>query len=134
MPKARQKPKLPDLFAQLGPRCSRCGNVREQADQRYCRRCANAYMRTWRKTHPMNEAHRKRDIARSIAHVTKKRGGLKPKPCEACGSPKAEMHHPDHERPRDVAWLCRSCHLAWHRFWRKTSAEVFAGWLADKAR
>jgi hypothetical protein len=29
----------------------------------------------------------------------------------ACGSTDVEMHHPDYDKPLEVIWMCRSCHL-----------------------
>jgi hypothetical protein len=36
-------------------------------------------------------------------------------PCEVCGSPFAEAHHPDYDRPMLVNWYCRKHHQAEHR-------------------
>lgn len=90
-------------------------------------------MREWRKTHPLNEAHKRRDSARSTAAVYKRRGKLIPQPCQICGSADVEMHHPDHELPLQVAWLCRACHLDWHAFWRRVSAEAWQWWTSRVA-
>jgi hypothetical protein len=81
--------------------------------QRYCRPCHAAYMREWRKTHPLNPEQRKKDAARSYAGVYKRRGLLEPQPCP-CGS-EAEMHHPDYDQPLKVEWMCRPCHLEHHQ-------------------
>jgi len=32
------------------------------------------------------------------------------RPCEACGTPKAQAHHPDHWIPLAIVWLCSRCH------------------------
>ena len=40
----------------------------------------------------------------------------RPKRCEACGSTcTPEAHHWDYNRPLDVQWLCRSCHVRVHK-------------------
>lgn len=109
--------------------CS-CGNE-ARAGGRYCRACHAKYMRSWRKEHPLSAEQRVRDAARSQAGVYLKRGQIQRKPCEVCGD-RAEMHHPDHEQPRFVAWLCREHHLAWHRHWRTVSLSVFRDWLGVK--
>jgi len=88
-----------------------------------------AYAREYRKTHPLNEGHRQRDISRSYAGVYERRGKLLRYPCQACGSSKSQKHHPDHELPLFVVWLCRPCHLAWHAHWRETVPTLFAEWL-----
>jgi len=41
-------------------------------------------------------------------------GRMKRQPCEVCGDPKSEAHHPDYAKPLDVMWLCRSHHVQWH--------------------
>jgi len=39
----------------------------------------------------------------------------KPIGCMCCGAgKKLEAHHPDYEKPGEVLWLCRSCHMRAH--------------------
>lgn len=90
-------------------------------------------MREWRKTHTLNEAHRARFVCRKTTRQARDRGDLVPQPCAVCAAGRAEMHHIDHERPYDVTWLCRPCHLAWHSFWRSSVLSLFDLWL-DAAR
>lgn len=78
-------------------------------------------MRLWRKTHFMSTEQIRKDIARSIAGVYKRRGKLERKPCEACGSAESQMHHDDYNKPLDVRWFCRPCHLGLHRAERKAA-------------
>lgn len=95
--------------------CSTCGAETSQAYS-YCRSCKNAYMRVWRKKRgPLRGEARRRDIARSYAHVYLKRGMLERRPCEVCGSLEVQMHHDDYDRPLDVRWLCRAHHRQEHR-------------------
>jgi hypothetical protein len=82
--------------------------------KKYCAPCHAAYMREWRKTHPMSEAQRRRSITRAYSRVLVMRGHLIPVPC-ACGSVDVERHHDDYGDPRKVTWVCRPCHLAHHR-------------------
>lgn len=95
--------------------CSKCGAKHTRTGQRYCVECHCAYMREWRKTHPLNDEQKKKDICRSYANVYKKRGKLVQVPCEKCGSPKSQMHHHDYSKPLEVEWLCRPCHMTLHR-------------------
>src|SRR5690348_5416393 len=71
-------------------------------------------MREWRKTHPLTPEQKKKDNARSYAYVYFKRGKLHKIPCECCGSPKSQMHHEDYDKPLEVIWLCRPCHMRLH--------------------
>ena len=86
-------------------------------------------MREWREANPLTGGPRSRDTARSYAGTYKRRGKLTTLPCQCCGDPQAEMHHQDHERPLEVTWLCRPCHLSWHAFWREISRLAFQQWL-----
>lgn len=97
-----------------GAACSKCRSAPPANKQRYCVPCHNAYMREWRKTHPLTAEQKKKDNARSYAGVYKKRGKLVKVPCESCGSPRSQMHHEDYDRPLDVIWLCRPCHMRLH--------------------
>jgi hypothetical protein len=73
-----------------------------------------AYMREWRKTHPLTPEQRKKMNARSYAQVNLQRGRLSKEPCFVCDGD-AQMHHPDYGQPLKVVWLCRKHHLDWHR-------------------
>lgn len=114
--------------------CSKCGQPHERAGQRYCADCHATYMREWRRTHSLNDEAKMRDNARSYAGTYKRRGKLDPEPCMCCGSPDAEMHHPDHERPLVVVWMCRACHLSWHAFWRDVVLVAWQFWSARAKR
>lgn len=40
----------------------------------------------------------------------------RPDRCDECGMQREIVaHHDDYARPLDVRWLCRRCHLAWHK-------------------
>jgi hypothetical protein len=91
--------------------------------QRYCLSCAAAWMRVWRRTHPLEGEARIKDRARSYAHVYKRRGLLKQEPCQRCGDADSQMHHPDYTKPLLVEWLCRQCHLGLHATERNEMPE-----------
>lgn len=52
--------------------------------------------------------------ARHILQGAVLRGSIEPLPCFVCGG-KAEGHHPDYSRPRDVVWLCPEHHRQLHK-------------------
>ena len=90
-----------------------CGSP-SRPGQRTCKACHAAYVREWRKSHPLTEAQRFKGIARAYAAVYLRRGKIIKGPCECCGGVESEMHHDDYHAPLAVRWLCRKCHLAWH--------------------
>lgn len=84
-------------------------------DQGYCLKCACKYQRENRKRHSeLPELERKKANARSYANVYLRRGKLDRKPCEVCGDTKVQMHHEDYDKPLQVRWLCKNCHLTEH--------------------
>lgn len=91
----------------------KCGED-SRPGQRDCKTCHAAYMRNWRKTHKMTLEQRKKDNARSYARMYLLRGKLLQQPCEVCEDPNTEMHHDDYDKPLEVRWLCRECHLDHH--------------------
>lgn len=94
--------------------CSKCGINPQRETGRYCLSCHARYTAEWRKTHPLNEIQRMKDIARSYLGVYLRRGKIKAQPCVSCGA-KAQAHHPDYSKPLDVIWLCRKHHLELHK-------------------
>lgn len=72
-------------------------------------------MREWRKTHKLTDEQKKKDNCRSYANSYLKRGNLIRTPCEHCGEVKSQMHHPDYDKPLEIIWLCRQCHMELHK-------------------
>jgi hypothetical protein len=99
----------------MGKPCSGCGGVNGRRPQRYCHDCHASYMRRWRPVHSeLPEEARQRANTRAYANVYQRRGKLVPKPCERCGNPKVQKHHPDYSQPLQVRWLCVECHRDVH--------------------
>ena len=97
-------------------KCSKCEKPKQLESQRYCLKCKNAYMREWRKSHPLNDEQRLKSNCRRYTNIYRERGLLKDKPCLVCGSEKVEAHHIDYKQPLNVRWLCHKDHLELHKF------------------
>jgi hypothetical protein len=66
-----------------------------------------------RATNPDEPWHCRVKAARSAAGYAERLGVIRrPRACEACGRahPQLERHHPHHERPLVVWFLCPACH------------------------
>jgi transcriptional regulator with GAF, ATPase, and Fis domain len=85
----------------------------------------------------MNEHTKVR--ARAAAQYAIGTGRLQPQRC-SCGATKVDAHHDDYQRPLDVTWLCRACHLSLHAALRGREVSVVrraieeAGSVAAAAR
>ena len=66
------------------------------------------YMTEWRKNDKIKNPHKW--VARELVRKAIKNGSLTRLPCIRCGDIKSEAHHPDHTKPLEVIWLCRSHH------------------------
>lgn len=85
---------------------------------------ARAQSRAWHAAHPeeTRENLRKtkarapwKERARTQVHRALRAGLLVKKPCEVCGSEKAQAHHDDYSKPLEVRWLCHPHHMEHHR-------------------
>ena len=95
-------------------KCSKCGIINQRKNQRYCIDCHLAYMRNWRKTHRLEGLPRKKMNCRSHANTYLRRGKIQKENCIKCGSVNSQMHHEDYDKPLDVIWMCRPCHIDMH--------------------
>ncbi len=79
------------------------------------------------------ERWRSRNPLKTWAHMATRsairRGLIHKRPCQSCGSPEAEAHHPDYRRPLYVVWYCRPCHKRHHhgRLAKPIAGDLFAG-------
>jgi len=95
--------------------CSKCDRPNDRLPQRYCRACHASYARENRPKHlDLPADQRKRAVARAYANVYQRRGKLLPQPCSSCQNPMSQKHHEDYNKPLEVLWLCRKCHLSLH--------------------
>lgn len=100
--------------------CSKCENEltpnRIQAKQRYCNPCHAEHMRLTRPKHiELKPEARFKANVRGKSHYYVKTGLIQKKDCQECGSHESQIHHEDYNKPTEVTWLCRPCHLNFHR-------------------
>lgn len=98
--------------------CCKCEKELEptrKGKQAYCKACHAAHMRLTRPKHrdlkPL--AHKKANV-RAITHYYVKKGKIQKENCKICNSPNSQTHHPNYDKPLEVIWLCRDCHLNLH--------------------
>ncbi|KKL87003.1 hypothetical protein LCGC14_1939050 [marine sediment metagenome] len=60
------------------------------------------------------KASPKKTKAVSVVNNALRDGRLFKKPCP-CGETKVEGHHPDYNKPLEVIWLCKECHIHEHK-------------------
>jgi len=95
--------------------CSTCKTNERRPGQRTCTECHAAYQRENRKPYSeLTDEQRMKIKARAYANVYKQRGLLIQQPCK-CGNTNSQMHHEDYNKPLEVDWLCRECHLEHHQ-------------------
>ena len=113
--------------------CEWCGEqfIPAKRIRRFCsKRCSNLGVPRWREADGLtvyernaerikaerreryanDDEHRKRVLARLAA----RKAHPDPQPCEQCGAQPADRHHDDYDRPLDIRWLCRPCHIKHH--------------------
>lgn len=95
--------------------CSMCNINPHEPSSRLCNPCHAKYMREWRKNHKQNEEQKKKSICRSYSKVYLKRGKIFKSNCIICNSIDSQMHHEDYTKPLEVIWMCRKCHLNYHK-------------------
>jgi hypothetical protein len=103
-------------YVHLDCRCEHCrqGEAAYQRDYRARNRDRlNAYDRQPERDTRLRDDPMRRKVRGWTYDKLRRR---KPHPaCETCGSPKAQAHHDDYERPLNVRWLCTVCHGMEHR-------------------
>lgn len=52
--------------------------------------------------------------ARMAVIIKIRKGTITRQPCEICGKPNAEAHHPDYSKPLEIKWLCSLHHKQIH--------------------
>lgn len=106
------------IFISMKTECSKCNQPLDSTrvgKQRYCKACHAEHMRATRPKHSqLDELQKKKANARSYLNTYLKRGKVHKTNCQSCGWPDVEAHHPDYDKPLEVIWYCRKCHLDHH--------------------
>lgn len=67
--------------------------------------------RKWKRANKIKERAHKR-----VAEALVSGRLVRPQECSQCDSTEnIQGHHPDYEKPYDVVWLCRNCHINLHK-------------------
>lgn len=106
-----------DLDVLVGAACEavlrrcKCGTVITNR-MKQCRPCHAAWQRANRKKWAeLSPVERKKATARSCIKMSIRRGKTVKGPCAVCGTTeKIEAHHPDHNKPLEIIWLCAAHH------------------------
>lgn len=123
-------PKHPNL--RLAPeghrRCTRCkvdrpvGDFPNESLGSVCGECVPIIRLAADRRHYERHPQKKR-ARNAVAHEVRMGRMTAPTVCERCAKPASlHAHHPDYDKPLDVEWLCRPCHIAEHSPERKAAA------------
>ena len=63
----------------------------------------------------LSDSQKFKSNARAYANTYLRRGAIKKEKCRSCGKEQTEMHHSDYNKPLDIIWVCRRCHMNIHR-------------------
>lgn len=99
--------------------CPSCGHEKEP-DRARCYVCRSGLGRKKVKYSELTGEQKKKVNARAYANVYLRRGIIERGACRDCGASKVEMHHEDYDKPIEVTWLCKSCHMSEHHVTQKT--------------
>lgn len=96
---------------------------------------------SWRQhylaAHP--EFARKERARQQLRHAVRSGVIVKPTTCPRCGAEhvlarEMHAHHPDHDKPLDVEWMCRRCHEPITAQELRDQAAARRDWLRDPTR
>ncbi len=108
--KARETRCPPCKRAQQNDRNAANKEQMRQAAKVGYRRRKSYYDQYWR-ARRRDPAFKKMRAARRKVATEIEAGRMIRGDCECCGATKADAHHESYEKPLEVVWLCRSCHM-----------------------
>jgi hypothetical protein len=98
--------------------CVKCQKPKDGGHKSYCKACHAAYMRSYRPVYGdlTPEEKYKANCRSKTKMAVKRKLIIKPDTCDLCKQhTKIEAHHEDYDKPYEVIWLCRRCHIDVHR-------------------
>jgi len=107
--------------------CRKCHNEQRRRDKERLRPIKLKWQKEWRKNNPekakisdkkKSDKYRiKSRIVSKVQWAVKTGKLIKPEKCECCerNHKRIEGHHMDYDKPFEVIWLCRICHVYTHR-------------------
>lgn len=104
-------PKRAALKFGVDHRCKKCDSARSTTPQK--KKYDTDRLR--RKQYWKLPKNKKKLKAVSLLNYAVKTGKIKREPCFVCENLTVDGHHPDHDFPYIVIWLCRKCHVNHHR-------------------
>ena len=81
--------------------------------------------KAWRVAHP-----RKYKVHGIVSYAIAT-GRLVKQPCAVCGKNKSEAHHENYNKPYEVTWLCRKCHIIVDKRCKRIVPKVRATQIAS---
>lgn len=112
--------------------CRECqSKYNREYHYRWYRNCGKEIVKknvkVYRKKKPMWDMFRpEQRMAYAQFQNAKRRGLIKPMPCEVCGSKiRVEAHHHDYSKPLDVKWFCHQHHKQEHGITSYSDKEKF---------
>jgi len=98
--------------------------LKASARKRYAKN--REYWKQYAEDRRNDPEYKKKRAARRKVMTELEAGRLVRGSCECCGNSKTDAHHEDYDKPLEVKWLCRSCHILKHQAERTASDAMLA--------
>ena len=109
-------------FDGLKRRCKTCRRDYMRANPDVGRKAAQKYRRDHSEIYKSkvqqykNDNPERRRAVYTLDNAVRDRRVIRPNKCSVCNKPcKPDGHHEDYSLPLAVMWVCRSCHITYHK-------------------